>query len=158
MKKFLIPLIPLLFFSVIANTQVKPEDSKDRIEAMKVSFITSKLKLTTDEAQRFWPLYNEYQEELGNTNRKKDMTREDFEAMSDKEAESLLNDFVNNEKKKAEVKAKYADKISSILGAKRTIRFFHSENTFKKEVLKNYKERYSRRMGGDESPPRKRNN
>ena len=45
----------------IAQTQ---EDRKEKIEAMKVAFITQKLDLSSKEAQVFWPLYNDYQDKL----------------------------------------------------------------------------------------------
>ena len=34
---------------------------RERIESMKIGFITDKLSLSTEEAQKFWPVYNEYQ-------------------------------------------------------------------------------------------------
>ena len=45
----------------------------EKIEALKIAFITQKLQLTTDEAQKFWPVYNQYENEirslqLGNRN------------------------------------------------------------------------------------------
>ena len=34
---------------------------KEKMEAMRVGFITQKLDLTSEEAQKFWPVYNEFQ-------------------------------------------------------------------------------------------------
>lgn len=34
------------------------------IHALKVGFVTRRLALTSDEAQKFWPVYNEYVKEL----------------------------------------------------------------------------------------------
>lgn len=36
----------------------------EKLEAIKVAYITKELNLTADEAQKFWPLYNQYFEEL----------------------------------------------------------------------------------------------
>ena len=40
------------------------QENREKIKAQKVAFITSKLELNADEAQLFWPVYNEYQKKL----------------------------------------------------------------------------------------------
>ena len=40
----------------------------DRIEAVKMAYITKELNLTPDEAQRFWPVYNNYMNEIKTAN------------------------------------------------------------------------------------------
>ncbi|MCX6186302.1 MAG: hypothetical protein NTU43_04785, partial [Bacteroidetes bacterium] len=37
---------------------------KDKIETMKIGFITQKLNLTSEEAQKFWPVYNKFSDDL----------------------------------------------------------------------------------------------
>jgi hypothetical protein len=41
-----------------------PRPSKENVEALKVAFITRHLNLTSEEAQKFWPAYNAYFEDL----------------------------------------------------------------------------------------------
>jgi hypothetical protein len=41
-----------------------PKPSKENVEALKVAFITRHLNLTIEEAQKFWPAYNAYFEDL----------------------------------------------------------------------------------------------
>ena len=43
------------------------EEKKERIEAMKIGFLTEQLNLTPDEAKVFWPVYDQYQGELVKT-------------------------------------------------------------------------------------------
>ena len=40
------------------------EEKREEIESMKVAFLTKKLELTPEEAQKFWPVYNQFQGEL----------------------------------------------------------------------------------------------
>ena len=68
MKKlyFLILFVSLSFFTKAQD--VAPEEEKHQnIEALKVAFISKELELTPDEAQKFWPLYNQYAKELKTT-------------------------------------------------------------------------------------------
>ncbi len=58
MKKF---LFLLLFITVTLNvSNAQPPKRLERIEALKVAYMTQALKLTADEAQKFWPVYNSY--------------------------------------------------------------------------------------------------
>jgi hypothetical protein len=57
----------LLLLSVLPTiAQPGPDDPEERgggerVQAAKVAYITSKLALTTVQAQQFWPLYNEFE-------------------------------------------------------------------------------------------------
>jgi len=57
MKQFLLPAI-LMFFSVTALAQ--PEPSDEKLESLRIAFLTKQLNLSPEEAQGFWPVYNEY--------------------------------------------------------------------------------------------------
>ena len=42
-----------------------PDDTRaEKIQSLKIAFITQKLQLTPDEAQKFWPVYNQYDNEI----------------------------------------------------------------------------------------------
>lgn len=54
-------LIAMLFFLVVGTTMAqRPEEGYDRekLEAARVAFITTRLDLTPVQAQKFWPIYN----------------------------------------------------------------------------------------------------
>ena len=74
MKKIILSF--LLSFFIVAVTIAQPQEkpmgprgkgpkpSKENVEALKVAFITRHLNLTSEEAQKFWPAYNAYFEDL----------------------------------------------------------------------------------------------
>ena len=37
------------------------QNFQDRIKAQKIAFFTEKIQLTVQEAERFWPVYNEFE-------------------------------------------------------------------------------------------------
>ena len=63
MKKII--LLILLCAGVVTQTLAQ-NDRQDatRLQAYKIAFLTRKLNLTTEEAQKFWPIYNKYEAEL----------------------------------------------------------------------------------------------
>ncbi|MBS1566474.1 MAG: hypothetical protein JST39_18970, partial [Bacteroidetes bacterium] len=67
MKRILLILLVglgLSFHGFSQETDDQKDGSPGRLEALKIAYLTKKLDLTTEEAQRFWPVYNKYTEEI----------------------------------------------------------------------------------------------
>ena len=75
------------FFFIQNSFSQDFSDKNETISAMKISFLTQKLNLTPREAQVFWPVYNQYEDELESvrkTHRKLiNETKDDFSQISD---------------------------------------------------------------------------
>jgi Skp family chaperone for outer membrane proteins len=57
----------MLVFAVLClglNLSYAQPPRAEKLEAIKVAYITKELSLTSDEAQKFWPVYNQYFAEL----------------------------------------------------------------------------------------------
>ena len=87
MKKNIL-LLTLILFSTISFSQ----DKHEQIQALKVALITEEMNLSEIEAQKFWPIYNAFEEK--NSQLRKDSREKrksiDFETISDSEAKTLL--------------------------------------------------------------------
>jgi hypothetical protein len=62
MKKVYFVIFFLLSCTYICVAQ--PPKGKQQVEAIKVAYITGQLNLTPEEAQRFWPLFNAFSNEV----------------------------------------------------------------------------------------------
>lgn len=62
MKKTIIFFIAVLVISFVAaqEPQRKMMGQRQNIEVLKIAYFTKHLSLTTEEAEKFWPLYNSY--------------------------------------------------------------------------------------------------
>lgn len=113
---------------------------QDKIEALKVSFITEKVNLTPQEAQSFWPLYNEYNDKIK-------FARKNFRQQyghvndfkSDKEADDYLSAELKLRQTEVDLQREYFEKFKKILGAKKTGLLKKAEEEFKKEIIKTIK-------------------
>lgn len=71
---------------------------RDRIKTLKVAFITEQVDLTSEEAQQFWPIYNEHEEVMENIRRKEragihaNIAR--AQDLSNEESNDLLNNLL----------------------------------------------------------------
>lgn len=131
-------LVLLLFaqFSLIAQ-KVK---IKDRIEPLKIAYITQKLGLTSEEAQKFWPVYNKFNDDLqklrSSTKDKLADELSELASMSETEAEKTLNEMLNYKISEAEMIKKYASEFKKVLPIKKVVMLYKAENDFKRELLK----------------------
>ena len=88
-KSFYIFII--LFFAFLSNAQTNAK--RDKIDELRVSFITAKVNLTNQEALQFWPLYNELNDKLDvlkKAYRINYIKNFNAELITDKEADALL--------------------------------------------------------------------
>ena len=141
-------LFCLIFFSLLnAKAQSNAEDKlikREKVEAMKIAFLTDKLELTTKEAQVFWPLYNEYEAKMDllRKNRKKDavLVMETLDKLSDKEAESLVDSEIKQRQQELDIQKEYHEKFKKTLPIKKVAKLYATENDFKRQLLKKIKE------------------
>jgi hypothetical protein len=64
MKKFLLTGM-LLWAAVAVKAQDNIDDGRDeQIKAIEIGYFTKELNLTPDEAQKFWPVFNQYKDEV----------------------------------------------------------------------------------------------
>ena len=140
MKTMKLVICATLMFLVIS---VAAQPRKEKIETYKIAFITQKLNLTTQEAQQFWPIYNEYADKL-ETNRKtyrQTAKKANVEIMTDKEAEEFLNAEYNLKQKELELYKEYYGKFKKVLPIKKVALLKQAEEEFKRELIKNIRER-----------------
>ena len=119
------------------------ETKRDKIDALRVAFITKKINLTPQEAQAFWPLYNEMSDKqtaARKTFRQEYNSRTNYDFLTDKEAETYLNAELNLKQKEYEVYKEYYDKFKKILPIKKVAALRRAEEEFKKEIIKTIKE------------------
>lgn len=127
---------------------------KEKVESMRIAFITQKLNLTTEDAQKFWPIYNEFnkkREEL-NTNKRNELKglRGNVDSLSDKQVESLVNQEIAYKQKSIDLQKEYYSKFKSVLSIKKIAKLYRAEDMFARHLL----EQLSKR--GKEGTPHER--
>ncbi len=121
MKKYILLLFALGSFLLI-NAQ-KRGGGEDKVQALKIAFITQKLDLTTEEAQKFWPVYNVYEEEIKKIKR------------------TGNGDVIERDEKLLAIRKKYKVQFEKILGAERTNKLYSVEGEFRNVLIKQLKNR-----------------
>ena len=134
MKKWLIIL--LMSFGVFSSSfgqdveKTQPQQQQQqqadggKLKALQIAYLTTKLNLKPEEAQRFWPVFNQYQEEI----RKVRL-----------EGKNLTE--VDKEQKIVDIRKKYFEEFSKVLNKERADRVFKADNEFRDVIRKEIQER-----------------
>jgi hypothetical protein len=136
MKKIL--LMWLMFISVMATALAQDDDGDGknggRIEAMKIAWLTKKLNLSPEEAQKFWPVYNQYTQEIRKTR---------SDAKANKEPD------LDTQQKMLNIRKKYDGEFGKAISKDKVNTFFRSEREFLAEIQKRIMERRQQQNGGN---------
>ncbi|HLP49867.1 MAG TPA: hypothetical protein VK154_03225 [Chitinophagales bacterium] len=144
MNKVLMMTVMMVLGSMLYAQQGPPDQSKgDRIEALRIAFISERLALTPAEAQTFWPVYNQYRADM-------DALRKNFKQGPDVKltAEQQL-DF---EQKKLDLKKKYKNQFEGALGRDKVNQLYNLESEFHQK-LKELRDQRQQQKGGGQGPP-----
>jgi hypothetical protein len=138
----------LMLFSVTlasARSGIK----EDKIKAKKVAFFTQKLNLNSDEAEVFWPVYNEYQEQRENLFEQRKEIHDQFarglHKMSNKDVDESLDKLVAISKDEAALLETYVVKFKNILPDKKVAQLFVVEEDYKRFLLQQIRNNANRR-------------
>lgn len=127
-------IVPILFLIACAMTALAQDDKElsddqpdgGRLEALKIAYLTKKLNLSPEEAQRFWPIYNNYAAEI---------RRARVEQRQRKVPEIEIEERILG------IRKKYNSEFSRALNSEKINTFFRSEKDFGNYVQKELAER-----------------
>ena len=104
----------------------------DTIRANQKALVAANLKLTDEEAGKFWPLYDRYQTELTAVQDRGVKVIEDYTAsfhdLSNEKAMKLADDWLSAEGDRVKVRRTYLPEFAKVLPGKKVVRFYQIEN------------------------------
>jgi len=147
LHKYILVLIALLLFNLSYSQQCdKFSKHKEKIEAEKVAFITKKIDLSVNEAQKFWPIYNEMQDKKVELHKQKRSLMQkintNFNSMSETEIEKSLDESLNIDLQVTKMRIEYNSKFKKAIGIKKTALYYKSEREFRKTLLRKIKKKH----------------
>ena len=135
-------LILLLTLATPLAAMAQPPDkpgARQRVESMKIGFITNRLNLTPEEAKAFWPVYNKYSDELEalrKSHRENLMeARKNIDSLSDKEIEKLVDSELAFRQGELDIMKKYHPQFKQVLPVRKVAKLYRAEEEFKRKLL-----------------------
>jgi hypothetical protein len=134
------------------------QEMGERIKASKIAFITEQVDLSPEEAEKFWPIYNEQEkkrEELTHNLMERYKGHEEDAEVSDEQAEEMMQQRFKQEQALLDLKKVYHKKYTDILPATRVLKLYDAENNFKRKLMERFGHRDGERKpeGKGMAPP-----
>ena len=116
---------------------------KEKIEMLKRTFISEKLTLTVQEAEKFWPLYNEYDANRETLRKELHQARKTIKKEGANEKETIAHIDLVTQKKKEEIdlESAFLKSCMPILGPDKVMKLAVVEHEFHRELVERMKER-----------------
>ena len=132
------------------------EDWKEKMKAEKIAFLTLEVGLTPEEAQAFWPVYNQVETEKDEAmsamiKAYKEMRKAIEEKKGDKEISALLDKYLETQKKLNDIENGIAARYKAVLPVEKVAKLYAAEEKFRRQQIRKL------HHGGDDGKPQPRN-
>jgi hypothetical protein len=137
MKKIVIFLLIILIFPVTKS--VAQNTNLEKLNNYKIGFFTKRLNLTSDEAEKFWPVYNEYQGQKNLIQLEKLKLNRTFNqnesALNDRQLEEIGDKYVDCLVQESALAVTFHKKLKTVLPPAKVIMYYQAENQYKAQLL-----------------------
>ena len=158
MKKIYILGLGLLF-SAISFAQQGGNNNRKAIEAYRVAYMTQHLQLTPEEAQKFWPVYNQMQKELKALREEKKRKMQELKASGNQQA--IADYELAHKQKELDIVKKHHASLKRALPAEKVAKLYRTEENFRNELKQRMQEHRQKNMqnsGRNNNGPKVRTN
>lgn len=143
---FLLTLLTPALPAMAQEDELPPldEERMKEIKAQKTAYLTSKMELTPEEAQKFWPVYNLYDKEIEAVRKERREARRTLKKdtdITDAEAEAAIEKDLANQQRELDIRKKYSAEFKKVVGARKTMLLAKAERDFLRELLGRLRDR-----------------
>ncbi len=140
MKKILIIVLILSSFASYAQNN---QSAKAKLEAARIALITERLALTPEQAQSFWPVYNEYAEQRRNIQMEYRSTRQglDLNQLTDEQQRAMLKGRMEEKQRQLDLENKYSERLMNVINARQLMALKRAEDDFRSMILQRIQQR-----------------
>jgi DNA primase large subunit len=137
MKKTLIVLLAILIIPIMRIAAQNP--NLEKLNSYKIGFFTKKLNLTSEEAEKFWPVHNEYQKQKNLIQVEKFSLIRNFNqnesTLNDNQMTEIGDKYIAAIVQESTLAVTFHKKLKEVLPPEKVIRFYQAENQYKMQLL-----------------------
>jgi hypothetical protein len=137
MKKTVMVLMVLLIFPVVRSSA--QNSNLEKLNAFKIGFFTKRLDLTSAEAEKFWPVYNEYQDQRNKLQLEKAIIIRNFNrnqsSLNDIQLTEMGDKLIALITRESSLEVEFHKKLKEIFPPAKVIQFYQVENQYKAQLL-----------------------
>ncbi len=136
----------LLFFVFFVGNVNAQQNRREKLKAYKTAFITEKLDLSSKEAEKFWPIYNDFEDKMFELKvlkrreaHKQIMEQGGIDALKQADAEKLLRKLIQNDQALLDAKKELFSSLKNVISPNKILKLNGVEHEFNKKLLNEFK-------------------
>lgn len=139
----------LLFTRLVCPGQNTEENPSDRLTAARVAYITNRLNLNTNQAQQFWPVFNEFEAARKKIRKQIRLLKVESQVLdgTEEEIKNDLKKLLALRQEELDLEKAYLDKFLKVLSAKQLAEYYRAEKEFTRLLVKKFKDRRAQGKG-----------
>lgn len=140
-----VSIILLLFFISFWATAQNREAMK-KIESARIALITERLRLSPKQAEKFWPVYREYNTERRELRQEIRETRQgvDMKTLTDEQGQQLIQKSMDIKQKELNLEKEYSHRMTEVISTQQLFKLKNAEKDFQQMVLKRIQDQRQR--------------
>ncbi|MEQ9229483.1 MAG: hypothetical protein RIF46_02300, partial [Cyclobacteriaceae bacterium] len=134
----------LLLLTVLASSAQTPQE---KIEAAKIALITERLSLTPEQAQKFWPIYNEFAKRQQEVRQAFAQARRnhDPKTASEEENKRILEMGMKAKEQTLQLEKQYSERLLEVINNRQLLSLRKAEDDFTQMIIKRLRDQQQRR-------------
>lgn len=135
----------------VQNNQGNNGNAQQKIESLKMAYLTQQLDLTPKEAQKFWPVYNQYQQEMQKINQEERSNRKERNNLknpSDQQIEQSLDRDFQLRQQALQLRENYRKQFRKVIPPRKVSKLYQSEREFNMKLIQELRRRQNAGMNG----------
>lgn len=138
-----------LLFTILGFSQ-DSEERIERIKALRIAFISEKLELTPEEAQQFWPIFNQFDNRQSKLQREKRKLMRNLRSgntmnLSEKETAKLMEEDERLENEIQNNRRQLVKDLQGVIPNRKILMLRQIDIEFKQKLLQQIQKRQERR-------------
>lgn len=123
----------------------------EKIKTLKIAHITEALDLTSSEAEKFWPIYNQFDDAMMSLRQNQRMNSNSgkrkgkIDELTDKEANELIEKMLEMKTTELEYRKDLVANLKGVLPPNKILKLQQAERTFKEKLLRQLREKKQKR-------------
>jgi len=131
-------LFLILGFNALAQ---KPPVDREKLQAARIAFITTRIDLKPEQAEKFWPIFNKYDDLREKTMREISKLGKDTETISEEDAKSRIQKRLRLQGELLKEEQAFVNEASKVLSSKQVLMLSNVARDFNRYLYQRGRER-----------------
>jgi len=141
--KFVSSLMLLIAMVMTLKGYGQSQEAMAKIQSARIALITERLGLTPDQAERFWPVYREFNEHRRGLRNEIKSAREgvDPKSLTDEQGRELMSRTLDLKQRELDLEREYSQKMLNVISTQQVMSLKKAENDFRRMLMQRLEQR-----------------